>query len=69
MKPEPCPFCGTKPREGAYPTYNEDTGKSGYSVWCMRRWCNFGGPTRYSQHDAIEAWNRRAGRGECDGKI
>jgi len=58
-KLKPCPFCGGKAELIIVPGYfNQGLSSSGWLVKCLAGCCNqmpYG-----SDHDAVEAWNRRA---------
>ena len=61
LKPLPCPFCGEFPMVGSYPG-SVDTQ---HKVWCGNTDCPAGAvytESCTSKEDAIEKWNRRAGK-------
>ena len=47
-----CPFCGHK-----HPEAKKDA--CIWRVWCMNVGCMADGPARYSEKEAIMAWERR----------
>ena len=55
---KPCPFCGGKAELIIVPGYFNKT-ESGWLVKCRNGCCNQ--MPYVSDHDAIDAWNRRAG--------
>ena len=55
---KPCPFCGTIPK--LFSIQNEDANKLSPLKWIVR--CQRCGANQLpfgSDHDAVEAWNRR----------
>lgn len=54
---KPCPFCGVPPFHEVQNGNNTPFGQVQF-VWCEK--CDACGPERYSEAEAIEAWNRRA---------
>ena len=58
-KLKPCPFCGGKAELIIVPGYfKSGLSSSGWLVKCIKGCCNQNPYT--SDHDAAEAWNRRA---------
>lgn len=57
---KPCPFCGSKVELIIAPGYfSQGLSSNGWFVKCKK--CGIHQMPYQSDHDAIEAWNRRAG--------
>ena len=59
---KPCPFCGSEAELTIVPGYfKSGLSSSGWHVRCLNCYCSQ--PPYMSDHDAVEAWNRRVSDG------